>query len=201
LDRSSFGRKARAAGFDGKARSAERLLAPDFKSARISMAHQKVPAVPEIATAASMAVKREAPNKVIAAIRRCSPYCALCHAFIVAPRPWHTRESAYPLHGDKEHAMPPFLCRPIAPEIRPNTTFLARGRRRRLGAVGARVRLARRTLDCSACVECTKSKIRCGLDPNKIGSREWAAGDASFFDAPSFFLRQCVSVVERCVSP
>jgi hypothetical protein len=41
------------------------------------MAHQKVPAFPAIAMAASMAVKREAPNKVIAAIRHCSPYCAL----------------------------------------------------------------------------------------------------------------------------
>jgi len=77
LDRSSFGCKAWPADFDGKARSAERLLAPDFKSARISMAHQKVPAVPQIAMAARMAVKREAPNKVIAAIRHCSPYCAL----------------------------------------------------------------------------------------------------------------------------
>jgi hypothetical protein len=66
------------------------LLAPDFKSARISMAHQKVPAVPEIAMAARMAVNREAPNKVIAAIRRCSPYWAVCHAFIVP------RASGYP---------------------------------------------------------------------------------------------------------
>jgi len=173
LDRSSFGCKARPAGFDGKARSADRLLAPDFKSARISMAHQKVPAVPAIAMAASMAVKREAPNKVIAAIRHCSPYCALCHAFIVPPRPWHTGESAYPLRRDKEHAMPPFLCRPIAPEIRPNTTFWHGGADAEDGAPSAR--LARRTPDSSACVDCTKSQIRCGLDPNKIGRREWAA--------------------------
>jgi hypothetical protein len=111
LDRSSFGRKARTAGFDGKARSAERLPAPDFKSARIWKAHQKVPTVPDIAMAASMAVKREAPNKVIAAIRRCSPYCPFSrfHRAVAAK---HTRESAYPLCG-KEHAMPPFLCRPL----------------------------------------------------------------------------------------
>jgi hypothetical protein len=35
----------------------------------------------------------------------------------------HARESAYPLQDDTEHTMPPFLCRPITPEIRPNTTF------------------------------------------------------------------------------
>src|SRR5258708_24068710 len=101
-----------------------------------------------------------------------------------AAAPLHTRESAYPPHDDKEHAMPPFLCRPIAPEIRPNTTFWHGGTdARRWRAVGARLRLARRSPDCSAGVECTKSKIRRGLDPNKIGRRECAAGDASFFCA------------------
>jgi len=168
LDRSSFERKARPAGFAGKARSAERLLAPDFKSARISMAHQKVPAVPEIAMAASMAVKREAPNKLIAAIRRCSPYCALSRIHRAAA-PWRISENAYSLL-DEKHAMGPSLCRPIAPEIRPNAIFWRGADAEDYGAVGARVRRFRRSPDSSACMKCTKTKIRCGLDPNRIAA-------------------------------
>jgi len=121
LDRSSCERKARAAGFDDKARAAERLLAPDFKSARIAIAHQKVPAVPAIAIAASTAVKREAPKKLIAAIRRCSPYCGLPRIHRAAA-PWRISEDAYSLL-DEKHPMGSFLCRPIAPEIRPNAIF------------------------------------------------------------------------------
>jgi hypothetical protein len=67
------------------------------------MAHQKVPAVPQIAIAASTAVKREAPNKLIAATRRCLPCCALSR-FHRAAAPWHISDSAYWVARSK-HAM------------------------------------------------------------------------------------------------
>jgi hypothetical protein len=60
------------------------------------MAHQKEPAVPQIAMAASTAVKREAPNKLIAAIRQCAPYLALARIHRAAA-PWRISENAYSL--------------------------------------------------------------------------------------------------------
>jgi hypothetical protein len=125
------------------------------------MAHQKVPAVPEIAMAARMAVNREAPNKVIAAIRRCSPYWALCHAFVVTlsscrrapgiPAKAHIRRMTTRTR-DAAIFVSPHCARNSA-----KYNFLARRRRRRIWRrVGASFDDARP--DCSAGVECTKSK-------------------------------------------
>src|SRR5260370_34663678 len=102
--------------------------------------------------------------------------------------PWHTRESAYPLQEDTEHAMPPFLCRPIAPEIRPNTTFWHGGADAADGAPSARqcasldgVRIVLHAWSAPS----RKSDV--GLIPIKLGAASGQRGDASFFGAPSFF--------------
>jgi hypothetical protein len=67
LDRSSFDRDARPVNLVGKKWLAARLPAAAFMSERVSTAHQKVTAIPERATAAKKAVKRDAPNMLIAA--------------------------------------------------------------------------------------------------------------------------------------
>src|SRR5262249_8759730 len=60
---------------------------PDFKSARVTRIHAKLPAVPQIAKVASMAVKREAPNKLMEVIPRRTPHYAESAAENVPPRP------------------------------------------------------------------------------------------------------------------
>ena len=66
LNRSSFDRKARPVDLEGKSRLAARLPAAAFSSERVSSAHQKVPAIPTMATAAKKAVKRDAPMLIAA---------------------------------------------------------------------------------------------------------------------------------------
>jgi len=136
LNRSSFERKARAAGFAGKARSAERLLAPDFKSARFAIAHKKVPAVPQIAIAASIAVKREAPKKLIAAIHRCSP-CGASSRIHRAAAPWRISEDAY-LPLDVIPAMGHFCAAPLRRKFDQTQSFDAVPLAKIAAAVGAR---------------------------------------------------------------
>jgi hypothetical protein len=66
--RSSFERETRPLNFVGTARLMPwRASAAFFMSERVSNAHQKAPAIPEMAKAASKAVKRDAPNPLIAA--------------------------------------------------------------------------------------------------------------------------------------
>jgi hypothetical protein len=154
------------------------LLAPDFKSARISMAHQKVPAVPEIAIAARMAVNREAPNKVIAAIRRCSPYWALCHAFLVPPRPGIPAKAHIHRMTTRTRDAAIFVS-PIAPEIRPNTTFRHGDAEYGGQSAGAGASFDRVRPDCSASAECTR-KSDMGLIPIKLGVASGQRGDAGF---------------------
>src|SRR5215468_4336985 len=119
-DRSSFGRKPRPPGFDNKARSGECLLA--FRSARVSMAHQNVAAVPEIARAAKMAVKRDAPNTLIYSIRRFfAPVFRSGHA-VMRRRTLASCGNA--MVGERQSTCnASSLCRPIVPEIRPNAIF------------------------------------------------------------------------------
>jgi hypothetical protein len=201
LDRSSFGCKARPAGFDGKARSAERLLAPDFKSARISMAHQKVPAVPQIAMTARMAVNREAPNKVIAAIRRCSPYCALCRAFIAPPRPGIPAKAHIRRTTTKNTRCRHFCVAPLRQKFDQMQPFGTAVPTPKDGAPSARdyasldgVRIVLQAWSARS----RKSDV--GLIPIKLGV---ASGQQAMqvFRRAKFFLRQCVGVVERGVSP
>jgi hypothetical protein len=90
--------------------------------------------------------------------------------------------------------MPVFLCRPIAPEIRPNTTFQHGGaeyggQSARTGALFGSIRP-----ESSAWAESTR-KSDMGLIPIKLGVASGQRGDASFFGA------RCVGVVERAVPP
>jgi len=180
LERSSFERKARAAGFDDKAWSAERLLAPDFKSARVAMAHQKVPAVPAMAIAASTAVKREAPKKLIAAIRRCSPYCGLPRIHRAAA-PWRISEDAYSLL-DEKHSMGYFCAAPLRRKFDQTQSFDAARTPKIAAAVGPRVPRVRRSPDKFCGHEMHQTKIRCGLDPNRnCRAARGQQGNASFF--------------------
>jgi len=88
LDRSFFEREAWPADLESEEARSAAPLGLDFKSVRVRMIHDKLTAVPKIAIVASMAVKREAPNKIIATTRRGTsrytrPYGTLC---VVPPR-------------------------------------------------------------------------------------------------------------------
>jgi len=88
LDRSLFEREAWPADLDSEEARSAAPLGLDFKSVRVRMIHDKLPAVPKIAIVANIVVKREAPNKIIATTRRGTsrytrPYDTLC---VVPPR-------------------------------------------------------------------------------------------------------------------
>jgi hypothetical protein len=86
LDRSSFDRETRPVNLGGKARlAAARFPAAAFMSERVWSAHQKVPAIPETATAASKAVKRDTPNMLITAHRRLRTAHRCAHNYITQP--------------------------------------------------------------------------------------------------------------------
>jgi hypothetical protein len=196
LDGSSCGRKARPAGFDDKARCAERLPAAAFSSERVWMAHQKVATVPERATAASIAVKRDAPNALIAAIRRFAPYClgSCTHCAGAPPRSPTARCTP-----DRRTHDAIILCRRITPEIRPNPIFCVahslplgtRASRPLFDRGSASIGLLFQTKRADARAPMTS---RCGRSPNQIAAPARAS-------QAGFFASRCLSVVERRVLP